>query len=168
MSATTIEKALSAFSGYLITIFLAMGATVLALMMFLTAIDVVCRYLLNYPIPGAFELVEFMMAIFVPFAVVYCEKRKKHIAVDILTEQLPDTVQKILNGFTTVLMCGFFLLIAWQSIIYIGEEYESKMTSSVLLISNYPFTIPVALAFVVLTLLLLHHLLETLSSLTRK
>ena len=50
----------------------AIGALVLAAMMFLGAADVILRYFFNSPISGAYELVEYMMAIIVPFGLCVC------------------------------------------------------------------------------------------------
>ena len=47
------------------------GIAVLAAMMTLTAADVCLRYLFNRPIMGAYELNEFMMAVFVGFSFAY-------------------------------------------------------------------------------------------------
>ncbi len=167
MNFIAVRRAPVTLFNYLVNILLFIAGTVLALMMFLTAADVICRYLLNIPIAGAFETVEFLMAIFISFSVVYCEKRKMHISVDIITDRLPAIVRKVLAVPVAALTLVFFALVSWQCILYVGEEFESKMTSPVLLISIYPFIIPVALAFVILTFLLLFNLLETISSFTR-
>ena len=46
---------------------IAMG--ILLIMMFLTAMDVIFRYMFNRPITGSYELIEFMMAILVSFGI---------------------------------------------------------------------------------------------------
>lgn len=168
MTLNDVEKSFSAITNPLVNILIAIGASILALMMFLTVIDVLGRYIINRPIAGAFELVEFMMAIFVPFAFVYCQKEKSHISVDLVTDRLPKKVQSFLDTITTLLAIVFYALIAWQSFYNIIEEFESKMTSAVLLIPNYPFMIPSAICFVVLVLLLLLHLLKAVSTFSRK
>ena len=55
---------------------IAMG--ILAAMMFLTATDVILRYIFNRPISGAYELIEYMMAILIPFALAYCALQGSH------------------------------------------------------------------------------------------
>ncbi len=168
MALDVAEKSFSSITNPLVNILLTIGASVLALMMFLTVVDVVGRYAFNKPIAGAFELVEFMMATFVPFAFVYCQKEKSHISVDLVVDRLPKGFQGFLDIVMTLLTIGFYGLIAWQSFYNITEEFESKMTSAVLLIPTYPFVIPASIAFVVLTLLLLLHFFQTLSTFLRK
>ena len=66
-----LEGALSATSG-----------TVLFLMMMITAVDVIGRYLLNKPLTGGFEITEMLLA-----ALIYCglplvSQRREHIVID--------------------------------------------------------------------------------------
>ena len=58
------------------------SALVLLLMMMVTTIDVIGRYLFNQPLNGGFELTEMMLA-----ALIYCglplvSKRREHIVID--------------------------------------------------------------------------------------
>jgi TRAP-type C4-dicarboxylate transport system permease small subunit len=58
------------------------SASVLFLMMLITAIDVVGRYLFNAPLPGGFEVTELLLA-----ALIYCglplvSRRREHIVID--------------------------------------------------------------------------------------
>jgi len=145
-------------------VLLAVGACVLALMMFFTVVDIVGRYVFNRPIEGGFELVEFMMAIFVPTALVYCEEKKSHISVDLFFEKFPKLMQKIIAIFTSLLTVLYFGLICWQSYLAIGEEISTRVTSSVLMIPTYPFFIPLVVSFGMLTIFLLIHLVQLINN----
>ncbi|MFK5954422.1 MAG: TRAP transporter small permease [Desulfobacterium sp.] len=140
----------------------------LALMMFFTITDVVGRYLLNMPIDGGFELIEFMMAIFVPFSLVYCEKQKAHITVDLLFQIFPGIVQRLLVIITSLLTLVYFSLICWQSYLAILEEIANRTTSSVLLLPTFPFYIPFFIAFGALAILFLINSINTLSTKGRR
>ncbi len=63
----------------------------------------------KHPLPGAYELVEYLMAIFVPCCVVYSAERKCHVGVDILVERLaPRTrllVDIVAQAITIILVC---------------------------------------------------------------
>jgi TRAP-type C4-dicarboxylate transport system permease small subunit len=142
-------------------ILVAFGAASLAAMMFLTAVDVALRYVFNRPIPGSYELVEYMMAVFVPFSVVYASYYRQHVSVDLLINRFPKKVQAISGIFTNFLNLVLVTLIAWQSIISIGQMYESGKTSAVYEIPLYPFVAVLALGMGVFTFLLLLHLLES-------
>ena len=135
----------------------------LAGMMFLTFVDVLLRKSLNSPVPGAAELIEFMMGIVVTFSVVYCAHKKAHISVDLIIVKFPDKTRKWLACITSFMTLILFILIAWQAFIYIADEYSSRLTSAVLYIPVYPFIATVAVGFVVLCLVLLAEFLSNLA-----
>jgi TRAP-type C4-dicarboxylate transport system permease small subunit len=139
----------------------------LAMMMFLTALDVGLRYALNRPLAGAFELVGYMMAIFVPFSVAYCAQRRGHVAVDLIMQQFPPKVKLITEIITTFITLIFVTIISWQNVLYFFEVKASELTSAVLLIPEYPFVGPTAVAFATFALVLLVHLIELFSEVTK-
>ena len=142
-------------------ILLAIGAAVLAAMMLLTSADVVMRYILNRPIPGAFELAEYMMAFIVPFSIAYCASLKGHVSVELFIKKTPKSFQKILGLFTSFITLIFAALVAWQNILYIGETYTDHLASSVLLIPAYPFIIPVSIGIGVYAFITMHQLFDS-------
>ncbi len=76
------------------------AAAILALMMFLTALDVCLRYFFNRPLAGAFELVGYMMAILVPFSIAYCYQQRGHIVVDLFMERLRAKTRAVIDIIT--------------------------------------------------------------------
>lgn len=148
-------------------IILAVASGALALMMFLTALDVAMRYLFNRPIPGGLELVEYMMAIVIPFAVTITAYRKAHIGVDLVMDRFTHATRAYVACVTTALECFLYAFITWQGYLHIAEQYHSGLTSAVLLIPHYPFVASLAMAFSLLTLItmatFLKHLTEVLS-----
>ncbi|MBU2513468.1 TRAP transporter small permease [bacterium] len=135
----------------------------LAIMMFLTFVDVLLRYIFNSPIQGAAEIVEFMMAIVIPFSIVFCAQKKMHIGVDLVIENFSDFTRKVLESLSNLLMLVLFIPITWQSFIYVIDEFESNLTSPVLYIPVFPFVGMVALAFLVLTLILIEQFISSAS-----
>jgi len=128
---------------------------ILVVMMFLTAMDVLLRYIFNRPISGALELTECMMLIVVAFGLAYCAVLKGHVRVELVVERLPQRTQAIINSFTYLLSLGLLLLITRQCIIYMKMMLDSKLTSAVLLIPSFPFVAILALGMAVLLLTLL-------------
>jgi TRAP-type C4-dicarboxylate transport system permease small subunit len=141
-------------------VLLAIAAAVLSIMMLLTAVDVVMRYLVNRPISGAFELTEYMMAIFVPFSIAYCAEQKGHVSVEFLIKRFPKWIQESVDILTSLLTMLFAVFMAWQNILYIGETYTDKLTSAVLLIPVFPFIAPVAIGIGVYALVTMLHMLK--------
>jgi TRAP-type transport system small permease protein len=138
----------------LVKLLTVIAAWTLSAMMFLTFVDVVLRYLFNRPIPGAAEVIQYMMAIVVPFSIVYCARKQTHITVELLVERLSTKARQKIDCLISLMMFVFFVPITWQSFYYILDEYQSGLTSSVLYIPVYPFIGAVAVSFAVLTLLL--------------
>jgi len=161
-------NALNRFCRLASYILLFFGAGVLALMMFLTMTDVVLRYIFGSPIIGAYEVMEYMMAIIIPFGIVYCAHERGHVSVDVLFDLLSQRIQTILNCITSLVVLGLFLLVAWQNTLLIIETYEERLTSSVLYIPTYPFVIAVALGFAALCLVLLIDFLNFLMEAVQK
>lgn len=147
----------------LVRIINSVAAGVLAAMMFLTAMDVLLRYIFNRPISGAMEITQYMMVILVGFGLAYCAFVKGLVSVEVLTSRFSPRVQAILNSITYLLSFGFFSLVTWQSIKYIRLMFESNLVSAVLLIPTYPFVAMLALGSFVFSLVLLVQFLNYLS-----
>ena len=80
----------------------AVSATVLFLMMMVTAVDVIGRYLFNRPLSGGFELTEMMLA-----ALIYCglplvSKRREHIVIDTFDAFMSRGVKRFFDVFADV------------------------------------------------------------------
>ncbi|NWG02631.1 MAG: TRAP transporter small permease [Syntrophaceae bacterium] len=152
----------------IINILLVIGAGMVAGMMLLTACDVALRYIFNRPITGAYEVIAFFMAIVVPFGIAYCGHQGSHVVVDLLVVRLPKKLRAIIGSVTAFLTLGLFILITWQNFIYIQEQYQSKLTSAVLLIPVYPFIGIVAVASAVFCLVLLIDFFKSISEVVEK
>ena len=139
------------------------AAAILALMMFLTALDVCLRYFFNRPLAGAFELVGYMMAILVPFSIAYCYQQRGHIVVDLFLESFRTKTRAVIDIITISITLVFTLIIAWQNAIHFFEVKHSGLTSAVLSIPEYPFISPTAVAFATAALILLVRLLESIA-----
>jgi TRAP-type C4-dicarboxylate transport system permease small subunit len=154
---------LNKFNTLLVLILRHIAIWILAAMMFLTAADVCLRYIFNSPVSGSFELVEYMMALVVPFSIVFCAKAKAHVQVDIILEHAGKGVRSFIQFLGNILSLFLFSLIAWQLCIYVSEEYVSRLTSSVLYIPLYPFIAALAAAFIILSLLTLAEIIYYLA-----
>ncbi len=150
------------------TVLHSVGSGVLALMMLLTAGDVILRYVFNRPIVGAFDLTEYMMAIMVSFGLAYCALMKGHVSVGLVVSRFPQRVQAIIDMITSLLSLGMFTLITWQCFVNVKLQFASGFTSTVLLIPVFPFAAMVGLGSTMLTLVLLIDFLDSLSRAVRK
>lgn len=140
---------------------------VLILLMFLTVGDVVGRYLVGIvpgfrPIPGAFELTEFMLAIAVLTAIGYTQVKGEHISIDIFISKFSTRVQAIIDSSTNLLSLVIFALVTWQTIKYAQLLYESHDVSGVLRLPVYPFLIVAAIGSFMFCLAMLSSFLKSL------
>lgn len=94
-----------------------LGGLVLVTITLLTVFSITGRAFVRYglgPIPGDFELVEAMTAFAVFSFLPWCQLRRAHATVDVFTSFLPDSVNRIIDLVTEVLMTLVMLLIAWR------------------------------------------------------
>ncbi|MBW1801647.1 MAG: TRAP transporter large permease subunit [Deltaproteobacteria bacterium] len=141
------------------------GVGFLAVMMFLTATDVILRYVFNRPITGSLELTELMMAIVVSFALAYAAVKNEHVNIDLITSRLPPKPQAALNTITSCLCFGVFALIAWRTVLYAEHQRLGNFETMSLQIPVYPFVYVVAFGCAVLCLVFLCNILENVTRL---
>ena len=140
----------------------------LILMMSLTCLDVAMRYFFSSPIPGSFELTEFMMPVVITFGFAYCALEKGHVHVELVTSKLPRRTQAVMNGIACLVFFGLFLLITWQSWLRAKGMMDSGQTSITLAIPVFPFVLAVALGSAALCLVVLRDFFSYLSDAVTK
>jgi len=156
-------KYLEQISRFLNKIFLIVGGiAVLALMTVATA-NVVLR-IFHIPFRGAYELVSFIGAIVIAFALGFTQQLKGHIVVDILTEKFPKTLSKMLDVVNHLVTMVFFAVIAWQ-IYRVGMQiWTSGELSETLKMIYHPFIFAVSTGFITLSLTALVQLMSDMRS----
>ena len=87
------------------------AAVLIALMIGVTCIDVVGRYLFNHPFGGAYELTQILLAALVFVALPLTSADGGHVEVDLALHLFPRPVQRGLGrlaGLVSALALGFF------------------------------------------------------------
>jgi TRAP-type C4-dicarboxylate transport system permease small subunit len=130
------------------------------MMMLLTCGDVVLR-LFGHPIPGTYELVGFLGAIIISFAMAYTSVEKSHIAVDIFFQRLPRKLQTVLEGLIYLISLVLFAIITWQCQIYALDLKQSGEISLTLGIPVYPVVVGIAIGCGFLCLVLLFDVVKS-------
>jgi TRAP-type C4-dicarboxylate transport system permease small subunit len=139
---------------------------VLLLLMFLTVADVVGRYLVGIipglgPVPGSFELTEFMLAVIVLTAIGHTQMKRGHISIDILVSRFSPKVQAILDCVTDFCSLAMFALVTWRTVKYTQLLYESNDVSGVLRLPVYPFLAVASIGTFMFSLAMLSTLLQS-------
>jgi TRAP-type C4-dicarboxylate transport system permease small subunit len=142
------------------------GAAIVA-MMLLTCADVVLRYF-RRPIPGTYELVCFLGAVAVAFAMAYTSVEKGHVAVSFVVNLFPLRIQGLIESITNGFGLLFFALIAWQSTTYANELRLSGEISLTLELPFYPFVYGIGFSAAIVCLVLVSDLYKNLMKLFAK
>ena len=97
--------------------FLLFSKIALLVMMVLTSIDALGRYLFNKPIVGAYEFTErYLMIIIVFLSMSYVMKLGGHIRLDLVLDRLSNKMQSILNVIFNLLGATLMFLIGFKGL----------------------------------------------------
>jgi TRAP-type C4-dicarboxylate transport system permease small subunit len=113
---------------------------------------------------GAYEIVGFLGAIVIAFALGYSQKRKDHIVVDILTEKFPKRINRVLDGINYFITTIFFAIVSWQVFVWGMKISRSGEVSETLKIVFHPFIYGVSFGFAVFSLTLIIDFLKNFKS----
>lgn len=123
----------------------ALCGIVLFIMMALTCVDVVGRYLLNRPVPGGLEMIEILVAATVFAALPLVTLREGHVTVDLLDAVSPDWLLRVQHVLANLVAAGVCGALAWQLWIRAGRMLGYGDTTAVLRIPLYPLTYSMSL-----------------------
>jgi TRAP-type C4-dicarboxylate transport system permease small subunit len=136
------------------------GLSVLMLMTLATAN--VCLRIFQFPYRGAYEVVSFLGAVTIAFALGFTQMTKSHIVVDILTDTFAERTKRILDTVSYLIGMVFFGVIAWVIFRWGIQIARSGELSETLKIIYYPFIFSVSAGFGFLSLTLVIDFLTTL------
>ena len=149
---------------FLNKILMIIGSVAVLSLMSLATGNVVLRFFFNTPYRGAYEVVGFLGAIVIAFALGYTQKRKDHIVVDILTERFPKRINRILDAVNYFITMIFFAIVSWQIFVWGIKIAKSGEVSETIKIIFHPFVYCVAVGFLVFSLTLLIDFLKSLQT----
>ena len=137
-------------------------------MMLLTVLDVGLRFF-RRPIPGTYEVVGMLGAVFVAFSLAETSLKRGHIAVDFLVRKLSPAWQAAIDAVNAAVCGALFGLISWQSLRYAHDLRVSGEVSMTLQLPLYPFVNAIALGCGLLAIVLVARALQqTAQALTAK
>ena len=108
-------------------------------MMLLTFADVVCRYLLNKPIRGAFELTELLLLVLIFAGLPLVSHADEHVTMDFIDHVLPAAPLRALERLVHVICAAVMFFLTWQVWIKAGRIASYGDTTDVLRIAVAPF-----------------------------
>jgi TRAP-type C4-dicarboxylate transport system permease small subunit len=128
-------------------------------LMLLTVGDVVSRSFFNKPIPGSFELSEYLLAVIVLLGAAYTQQVKGHVGVDFLSSRFSTKIQATLQALTTLACLSIVAILVWQGYL---EGIHEKAVSDQLRVPQWPFKLLVAFGGLLLWLELLLDLISSI------
>lgn len=123
--ASSDRKPVHRGKGWLSALATGVSAAVVFIMMMITVVDVIGRYVFNAPLFGALELTELLMGLLVYMGLPLATYRREHITISLLTDALPPWLADIQHRLFDVVCgatCGF---VAWRMWIYAGRLVRS-------------------------------------------
>ena len=141
------------FVALLASLFNGIGAAAVAAMMALTCLDVILR-LWRHPIPGAYEMVSMLGAVFVSFSLARISVDQVHIAVDFLVQRFPRRLQHAIEAFNSVVSGLLFTVIAYQCMVYAKDLKANGEVSMTLQMPIHPFVFGIAIGCAILSVVL--------------
>jgi TRAP-type C4-dicarboxylate transport system permease small subunit len=136
-------KAWYAFERALCRALLLVSGLTLAFMLLFTLTNVVMRAF-GKPIVGDFEIISFLGAVVIGFAIPYTSLYKGHIAVDFLLAMLPKTTSDRIELATRILGIAFFLWLAWNFVLISLDLIKTKEVTPVFRMPYYPISFGLA------------------------
>jgi TRAP-type C4-dicarboxylate transport system permease small subunit len=103
--------------GRLASLFNGIAAGAVVGMMTLTCLDVLLRFF-RHPIPGTYEIVGMLGAVFVSFSLARTSVDQGHIAVDFLVQRLPKRLRYVVEAINAGICALLFTVVCRQCVIY--------------------------------------------------
>lgn len=94
----------------------ALAGVAVLVMMLLGGIDVITTKMLDWPIPGAYELTETLMVASVFLALALSQREKRQIRVELFTERLSEPRRRAFDAVSDLCSLLVYGLIAWFGI----------------------------------------------------
>ena len=137
-----------AFERKMCRFLLLISGLTLAFMLLFTLTDVVMRAF-GKPIVGDFEIISFLGAVVIGFALPYTSMVKGHISVDFFLAMLPGKVGDRLQVATRIIGIALFLWVSWNFILISFDLIETHTVTPVFRMPYYPISFGLAFCCVI-------------------
>jgi TRAP-type C4-dicarboxylate transport system permease small subunit len=117
----------------------AAAAILLFCLMSVTTVDVIGRYIFNWPLRGGFEITELLLLTLIFAGLPLVSRADEHVTMDFIDQALPARGRRLLRRLVD-LVCGIIILaLAWRVYIKAGKIAGYGDTTEVLRILVGPF-----------------------------
>jgi TRAP-type C4-dicarboxylate transport system permease small subunit len=142
-------------------LFVITAGTAVILLMTLATVNVFLR-IFGIPYRGTYEIVSFLGAIVIAFALGETQRIKANIVVDIVSDRYPQWLKKVVDIIGYIVSMSFFLIVGRVIFRWGMQISTSGELSETLKIAYHPLIYLVSLGFLFLSLTLFLDLLKTI------
>ena len=139
------------------------GMVFVLLMMLLTTLHAIGRYILGLPVPGLVELSSYMLVTMIFLTAPYTALVKGHITISVIVDRFSLRTQVIIDAIVYMLCLALCIIAAWQTFVRGLFIMEEKQVSTILSIPNAPFILLVGAGWSLFSLAILVHIIESVS-----
>ena len=115
------------------------ASAILLCMMLLTFVDVVARYLFNFPLRGGFEVTELMLLVLIFAGLPLVSHADEHVTMDFIDRMLPARGVMLVVRAAHALCAAVMFFLTWQVWIKAGRIASYGDTTDVIKIPVGPF-----------------------------
>ena len=115
------------------------ASAILLCMMLLTFVDVVARYLFNFPLRGGFEVTELLLLVLIFAGLPLVSHADEHVTMDFIDRMLPPRAGMVLVRAVHAICAAVLFFLTWQVWIKAGTIAGYGDTTDVLRITIGPF-----------------------------
>ena len=144
-------------------IFFSTAAVGLAIVLALTAGDVIGRYVFSKPILGANEITSYLMTVCLAGGLAYRASQQGHVTIELLVNRLSPRGQAFFDVFANVISLIIVFLLTRGTFSQMMFAIDMNEVSGVLFIPSFPFVAFFGLGFAFFTLILFADLLKSIA-----
>lgn len=115
------------------------ASAILMVLMGLTFVDVVARYVFNRPIRGGFEVTELLLLVLIFAGLPLVSHANEHVTMDFVDRVLGTRARAWLNRMVHALVAALFAFMSWQVIVKAGRISSYGDATDVIRIPYAPF-----------------------------
>lgn len=138
------------------------GMACILMMMVMTTIHAVGRYLFRLPIPGLVEMSCYLLVAGIFLTVPYTALVRGHIEISVIVDTFNARTQAIIETISNILCLLIGILATWQTFIRFSYIAEEEQVSAVLSIPNAPFVFIVAIGWALFSVVFVWHLINSI------
>ena len=136
------------------------ASAILFVMMALTFVDVVARYVFNRPIRGAFEVTELLLLVLIFAGLPLVSHADEHVTMDFVDRWLGAGARRTLNRAIDLVVAALMFFMTWQVWIRAGRVSSYGDATDVLRIAYGPFVYFMAAMIALAGLIHLYKMLQ--------